>query len=326
MISVIIPYFQKTPGILAQSLASIAAQKSCPYDLSVIVVDDESPAPVGPELAQLGALAFEIRTIHQANSGPAGARNTGLNHVSPGTRYIAFLDSDDVWLPEHLARAVAALEAGHDFYFSNFYQLHQTEGAFERAGRLNKSQHPLLPQLAPGLHTYQGDMLDQIITGNVIGTPTVVYAYERFNHVRFNTKFTAAGEDYLFWMAIIKQGARIAFSSLAEVRCGQGVNIYSGSNWGSPGFLSRTHHELNYRKETRRLYDLTPLQHRYIETCLQELRRSFVSDLAHRIKHLKTIPFGLLLRHLKSDPLTFLLIPSIFSSLVYKKISALRGA
>jgi succinoglycan biosynthesis protein ExoW len=127
-------------------------------------------------------------------------------------------------------------------------------------------------------------------------------------------------------MDLVKQGAKIAFSSLAEVRCGQGVNIYSGSNWGSPGFLSRTHHELNYRKETRRLYALTPTQRRYIETCLQELRRSFVSDLAHRIWHLKTIPFGLLLRHLKSDPLTFLLMPSIFSTLMLKKFNALRGA
>ena len=326
MISVIIPYFQKKPGILAKSLASIAAQKSCPYDLSVIVVDDESPAPVGPELKEVEPLAFEVRTIQQANSGPAGARNTGLNHVLPGTRYIAFLDSDDAWLPDHLARAVAALEAGHDFYFSDFYQLHQTEGAFARAGRLNISQHPLLPQSAPDLHAYQGDMLNQIITGNVIGTPTVVYAYERFKHVRFNTKFTAAGEDYLFWMDLVKQGAKIAFSSLPEVRCGQGVNIYSGSNWGSPQFLSRTHHELNYRKETLRLYDLTPVQRHFVETCLQELRRAFISDLVHRVRHLKTIPFGLLLRHLKSDPHTFLLMPSILSTLAFKKINALRGA
>jgi hypothetical protein len=127
-------------------------------------------------------------------------------------------------------------------------------------------------------------------------------------------------------MDLVKQGAKIAFSSVAEVRCGQGVNIYSGSNWGSPQFLSRTHHELNYRKETLRLYALTPTQRRYIATCLQELRRAFISDLVHRIRHLKTIPFGLLLRHLKSDPLTFVLIPSFFSALIAKKINALRGA
>jgi succinoglycan biosynthesis protein ExoW len=169
-------------------------------------------------------------------------------------------------------------------------------------------------------------MLNQIITGNVIGTPTVVYAYERFKHTRFNIKFSAAGEDYLFWMDLVKQGAKIAFSSLPEVRCGQGVNIYSSSNWGSPQFLSRTHHELNYRKETLRLYALTPTQRRCIETCLQELRRAFISDLFHRIRHLKNIPCGLLLNHLIRDPLTFLLIPSIFTSLILKKIMALRAS
>jgi succinoglycan biosynthesis protein ExoW len=326
MISIIIPYYQRAPGILAKALASIAAQKSCPHTLNVIVVDDASPAPVGPEIAQVGALPFKVQTIRQTNSGPAGARNTGLNHVLPGTRYIAFLDSDDEWLPEHLARAVAALEAGHDFYFSNFYQLNQTQGAFARAGRLNTTQHPQLPHLAPGLHAYQGDMLNQIITGNVIGTPTVVYVYERFKNERFNIKFTAAGEDYLFWMALARQGAKIAFSSLPEVRCGQGVNIYSGSNWGSPQFLLRTHHELNYRKETLRLYALTSAQRCYIKACLHALRRAFISDLLHRIRHMKNIPFRLLVSHLHSDPLTFLLIPQFFSTLVFKKISALRGA
>ena len=324
MISVIIPYYQRNPGILAKALASISAQKSCPYALNVLVVADSSQTPAGPELILAGALPFSVQIIWQANGGPGSARNTGLNHVAPGTRYIAFLDSDDEWLPDHLARAVRALHDGHDFYFSDFYQLNQHQTAFTRAGRIPGGQHPLLHSLAEGQHVYHGDMLNQIITGNIIGTPTVVYDFERFKDVRFRVEFTTAGEDYLFWMTLAAQGAKIAFSSIAEVRCGNGVNIYSGSNWGSRHFLLRAHHEINYRKETLRLYSLSSTQRTFIDKCIEDLRRSFMSDLFHRITHLKSIPLGLLATHVKTDPLTYLSIPKNFVHLLLQKMSSFK--
>jgi glycosyltransferase involved in cell wall biosynthesis len=120
MITVVIPYFQRSPGILAKALASIAAQEGCPLPIQVIVVDDASPAPVAAELAGVGAMPHPVRVITQANGGPGAARNTGLDHAPPGTRYLAFLDSDDEWMPDHLARAVAALECGYDFCKSAF--------------------------------------------------------------------------------------------------------------------------------------------------------------------------------------------------------------
>jgi succinoglycan biosynthesis protein ExoW len=324
MISVIIPYYQRNSGVLAKALASISAQKSCPYVLSVLVVDDSSPAPVGPELIRAGVLPFTVQIIWQANGGPGSARNTGLNHVSPGTRYIAFLDSDDEWLPDHLARAARALDKGHDFYFSDFYQLNQNQSAFTRAGRINGGQHLILDNLADSQYVYQGDMLNQIITGNIIGTPTVVYDFERFKDVRFRVEFTTAGEDYLFWMTMVAQGAKISFSTIAEVRCGNGVNIYSGSSWGSRHFLLRAHNEINYRKETLKLYSLSSTQRTFIDKCIGDLRRSFVSDLFHRITHLKSIPLGLLAKHIKSDPLTYLSIPKNFVHLLLQKMSSFK--
>jgi succinoglycan biosynthesis protein ExoW len=320
MISVIIPYYQKDAGILAKALASIRAQKACPYALDVIVVDDSSPAPVAPELARVGALPFHVQVIRQPNGGPGAARNAGLNRVAPGTRYIAFLDSDDEWLPDHLARAVTALDGCHDFYFADFYQLDQDLSAFARAKKIDTTQHRLLPTDKAGLHGYQGDMLDQIMTGNIIGTPTVVYDFERFKTQRFDTRFTTAGEDYLFWMALVNKGAKIAFSSCPEVRCGRGVNIYSGSNWGSHQFLLRVQNELNYRKETLKLYGLTSTQRTYLNKCMGQLRFSFSSDLFHRITHSKNIPIKFLLLHIKNDPLTYFLMPIFFMQIVLNKI------
>ena len=312
MITVVIPYYQKSAGVLARVLASIAAQHPCGLPVHVIVVDDASPAPAGPEVATLGATRFTVEVITQANGGPGAARNTGLNHAPVQTRFIAFLDSDDEWTPDHLARAVAALESGYDFYFADHYQLDQHVSAFARAGRIDLAQHDALAGQPDGLFAYRGDMLDQIIRGNIIGTPTVVYDFHRFKHQRFRVEFTNVGEDYLFWMELADSNARIAFSSQPEVTCGRGVNVYAGSGWGSEQHLLRVHNELKYRKTTAKLFTLSPAQQNHVDQSIRDLRTAFIRDVIHRISHRKVLPGSLLSAHFKLDPMTFILAPVIF--------------
>lgn len=309
MITVVIPYYQRSPGILRKALASIAAQQGCPWPVHVIVVDDASPAPVADELAAAIPMHHSIQVIAQPNSGPGAARNTGLDNASPNTRYIAFLDSDDEWTPDHLARAIAALETGHDFYFADHYQLDQTTTAFVRAGRIQINEHPLLPTPIAALHAYQGDMLDQIIRGNLIGTSTVVYDFTRFVVQRFKVEFTNAGEDYLFWMELAHQGAKIAFSSQSEARYGKGVNVYAGAGWGSEQHMLRVHNELKYRKTTAKLFPLTAAQHAHLHNGIRDLRLAFARDLLHRLAHRKPLPWQVLRQHFMLDPWSFLGLP-----------------
>ena len=320
MITVIIPYFQRSPGILATALVSIAAQKSCPLPVHVIVVDDASPAPAGPEIASVGPMPHTVQVVEQPNGGPGSARNTGLDNAPPGTRYIAFLDSDDEWTPDHLARAVAALDSGFDFYFADHYQLDQTTSAFLRAGRIQPTEHPALPNLPAGLLAYQGDMLGQIIQGNLIGTSTVVYSFRRFASQRFKVEFTNAGEDYLFWMELVHSGAKIAFSTHSEAKYGKGVNVYAGAGWGSEQHLLRVHNELKYRKTTAKLFALTEAQRDHIRDCVRDLRVSFVSDLLHRISHRKKLTPRLLATHFKMDPLTYAVAPIVLIKLLVGKL------
>ena len=319
MITVIIPYYQNTPGILARALRSIATQQPCPLPVHVIVVDDSSPAPAGPELVSAGPTAHNIQVITQANGGPGAARNTGLDNAPPDTRYIAFLDSDDEWMPDHLARAFVALDQGYDFYFANHYQLGQTTSAFARADQIQSQKHPVLHGLPMGLHAYQGDMLDQIIMGNVIGTSTVVFDFQRFKRQRFKIEFSNAGEDYLFWMEVSNQNARIAFSSQCEARYGKGVNIYSGSGWGSDQHLLRVHNELKFRKITRKLFSLTSTQLAHIATSISKLRTAFARDLLHRVTHRKQLPFKLLMTHLMLDPSSYLSLPFTWIRIILGK-------
>ena len=319
MITVVIPYFQRSPGILAKALASIAAQEGCPLPIQVIVVDDASPAPVAAELVGVGAMPHPVRVITQANGGPGAARNTGLDHAPPGTRYLAFLDSDDEWMPDHLARAVAALECGYDFFFADHYQLDQAIGAFARGGRLELERHPSLPTVQADLHAYAGDLLDQTIRGNLIGTSTVVYNFTRFAAQRFQVEFANAGEDYLFWMALMVQGASSAFSTHTAARYGKGVNIYAGAGWGSEQHLLRTHNEIKYRQTILRLFKLTSAQRQHVQAGIQNLRHAVARDLLHRVSHRKALPWSLLRAHFKLDPWSFGGLPAAALKILWSR-------
>lgn len=106
LISCIVPVFNGE-RYLRESLESILAQT---YRLlEVIVIDDGSTDGTAAVAAQYGE---RIRYGFQQNTGPAAARNLGLT-VARGD-FIAFLDADDLWHPEKLARQMARFQARPD--------------------------------------------------------------------------------------------------------------------------------------------------------------------------------------------------------------------
>ena len=316
-IAVIIPFFQRTTGLLGHALESVFAQTGV-EDVRIVVVDDASPVPAAVELAALGITRFPVQVIVQANGGPAAARNRGLDALGHDVRYVAFLDSDDVWVDDHLRHAVEALEAGHDFYFADLLQPGQEVGGFARAGRIDVDAHP--PIGSDGrLRSYAGDMFDQIISGNVIGTSTVVYDFGRFRAQRFDEAFFSAGEDYLFWIACARAGARFCFSSAVEARYGYGVNVYAGSGWGTDGYLLRIQNEMRYRKRLL-AFDLTPGQRDAMDDKIRTLRLEFADDLVHRVGRRKSVPLQVLKDQLRLDPTTIWSLPINAGQIVAKKI------
>ncbi|MBM4035209.1 MAG: glycosyltransferase [Planctomycetes bacterium] len=106
-VSVIIPAFN-AERYLRETLQSVLAQTY--RDLEVIVVDDGSTdgtaalaETFASEVAQASRLC-PVRVIRQANAGPSAARNRGIREARG--ELIAFLDSDDLWLPDKLAEQV----------------------------------------------------------------------------------------------------------------------------------------------------------------------------------------------------------------------------
>lgn len=104
-VSVIIPVFNRQ-DVLPRALDSVMSQTFTDYEL--IVVDDASTEPIaGFSLHVLDRPNAHLLR-HDTNRGAAAARNTGARAAKG--RYLAFLDSDDTWRSEKLARQVAFME------------------------------------------------------------------------------------------------------------------------------------------------------------------------------------------------------------------------
>ena len=115
-VSVVIPTYNRA-RVLPRAIDSALAQTVRPRE--IIVVDDGSTDETAARLSQCYADA--VRIVRQENAGVSAARARGV--AEAGGDWIAFLDSDDEWLPEKLAvQAAAAAELPDDvvWLFSNF--------------------------------------------------------------------------------------------------------------------------------------------------------------------------------------------------------------
>jgi glycosyltransferase involved in cell wall biosynthesis len=107
LFSVIIPTYQRRDAVV---MAARSALGQTIAEIEVIVVDDGSTDGTANALAALADA--RLRTIVQPNMGAAAARNVGVAQARG--RYIAFLDSDDQFLPDHLADLLPLVVLGED--------------------------------------------------------------------------------------------------------------------------------------------------------------------------------------------------------------------
>jgi len=236
--TVIIPYYQREPGILARALRSVLAQTHT--DLDVIVVDDASPLPAVHDLEQFSLdERARITVIKQPNSGPGGARNMGLDHVPADSPYAAFLDSDDEWMPDHLKNAVAAMSlfdadcywasigGGEEFYYH--FGVADLAGTTEMQRLSDDPPIVELPDLA-------GTMLRN---WSFLHLSSMVIGANLIRNVRFEASLRLAAEDVLFFYDCVRNAARTILSEKIGAVRGEGINIFHGMDSDSPLFLKQ---------------------------------------------------------------------------------------
>jgi glycosyltransferase involved in cell wall biosynthesis len=131
MISVVIPVFNAAPYV-AQAIDSVFSQTLPPDE--IVVVDDGSTDATADVVRRYHP---RVAYFYQPNQGPGAARNLGIRE-SKGD-LLAFLDADDLWLPEKLLSQKAALDAdlSIDLVFCHMSQFREDEPekAVEIAGQ-----------------------------------------------------------------------------------------------------------------------------------------------------------------------------------------------
>jgi glycosyltransferase involved in cell wall biosynthesis len=126
-ISVVIPAYNSAAHLPA-TLQSVFAQSTPPAE--VIVVDDGS----ADETAAI-ARSFGATVLSLANGGPSAARNAGTKAASG--EYIAYLDADDIWVPEKLAVQYAALQSyGRPAFSFTDFRLFDDRGVYSAKSEL----------------------------------------------------------------------------------------------------------------------------------------------------------------------------------------------
>lgn len=194
-IDVIIPLYNGELFI-AQALESVLSQTLPPA--RIIVVNDGS-TDKGPEIVysyqNKGSTPIEI--ITQENKGLSAARNTGITHATGD--YIAFLDADDVWLPEKLQQQMYVLTNSNLSDLALVYckyAIINTKGALDPDGFV-----------VPLNTTMRGMVFNKLLSGNKIlsSGSGVLIKRSVFDIVgRFNETLRF-GEDWDMWLRIAEK-------------------------------------------------------------------------------------------------------------------------
>ena len=239
-IAVIIPFYQERGGVLAAALRSVFEQR-LPADLGIdiIVVDDSSPYPAKRDVDGLDQRdSASIRIVRQANAGPAAARNTGLNAVTADSPYIAFLDSDDQWDPDHLTCAIASLRDGSDAFFANNWVTPRQDwfSAHPKfVAALCRSDTVMTADQTDMCYLSADEAVAVLIEEPLIHLSTLVVSSAVHGAVRFDRSLQT-GEDHLFTLLLADTSRRIAVAMRPLMARGaNGVNFYRAAlDWNSP--------------------------------------------------------------------------------------------
>lgn len=182
LVSIIIPSYNAAK-YLQETVDSALSQTY--NEREVIIIDDGSTDNTSKILAKYGNT---IRVIHQTNQGSAAACNTGVA-VARG-EWIAFLDADDMWLPEKLARQIK--------YCGNTAISHTDSMCFGDA-------LPCDIQRSSFESPYSGKVLKELLIRNFITKSTVLMRRQVFQNIGgFDPSYIAV-EDWPFFLKVCAQ-------------------------------------------------------------------------------------------------------------------------
>ena len=187
LVSIITPAFNAA-RFVSDAIRSVHAQDYQSWEM--LIVDDCSPDATADRIAEWTQRDSRVRLIRQKqNGGPAAARNAALA-ASTG-RYVAFLDSDDAWLPKKLSRQIGFIRStGAALSFTSYRRI-SADGT--RTGRLISPPKSL---------TYS-----QLLCNTAIATSSAVVDCSITGPLQMRKVYY---DDFVLWLEVLRQG-HVAF-------------------------------------------------------------------------------------------------------------------
>jgi glycosyltransferase involved in cell wall biosynthesis len=203
LVSVIIPA-HNAASVVADALRSIQVQTWTNFE--VVLIDDGSTDATAAVAHQFVERDARFCILRQPNAGVSRARNAGLARARG--EWIAFLDADDVWVPEKLDRQIGLChaDARANFVFSNYWFW---DGAQDLG--LGQEKRRKFREGAVGPHLAEGNLF---LTSSVLVPRATVAQVGEFDPA------LAIGEDWDYWLRLADRGiwARGVWEPLVRYR------------------------------------------------------------------------------------------------------------
>jgi glycosyltransferase involved in cell wall biosynthesis len=194
LVSIVIPTYNRARD-LQRALKSVCAQTYTNWE--AIVIDNYSNDNTDSVLQNFHDGRLRSFKIH--NQGViATSRNKGIREAQG--EYIAFLDSDDWWMPQKLEISVRHIQRGYDVLY------HDLWGVKQEAGQVFKKR-------MKGRHVSQPVYADLIKNGNAIKTSSVVVRKELLQRVggQLEDPKLVAAEDFECWLRISRETEKFIY-------------------------------------------------------------------------------------------------------------------
>lgn len=211
LVSVIIPVYNKE-HFLGESLDSVLSQTY--ENLEVILIDDCSTDTSRDIIKLYENRDSRIRYIKlDCNSGAAAARNAGI--AAATGRYIAFIDADDIWMPEKLEKQIEELSSGDKGFSFTAIEM------IDEDGRVVKGKRDVKPIVS---YSY-------LLTNTMIACSSVIL--DRKVTGNFRMPGVRKGQDFATWLSILKTGVNAYGIDEALVKYRLASNSISSNKVGA---------------------------------------------------------------------------------------------
>jgi glycosyltransferase involved in cell wall biosynthesis len=214
-VSIIIPAYNSEESV-ERAIDSVLEQT---YDgeMEILVIDDDSDDNTRAVVSSIAARNRQVVLMkNQRAKGPSGARNTGL--LAARGEFIAFLDSDDLWLGNHLEEGMGFLETHDeiDVVFFNFEKYDRDSGRriSDWFSERKFLQTLRVKKLDDGFYMVCDDLFSALLDESFMHLQSMIVRDSTRNGVLFNERVHRS-EDRDFAMRLwTESGARVAYKNV----------------------------------------------------------------------------------------------------------------